>query len=86
MPLYQGKFRIEPTRLRNWDYGAPGWYFVTICTYNRACIFGEVVSGQVQLSSLGGIAEAELQNLHHHYSNVQIDTSVVMPNHVHASS
>ena len=84
MTLYLKKYRIEPARLRNWDYRARGWYFVTICTQNRARIFGEVVDGQVQLSPLGRIANLDLQNLHSHYSNVQADAYVVMPNHVHA--
>lgn len=84
MTLYQDKYRIESTRLRGWDYGTRGWYFVTICSQHRACIFGEVVAGEMQLSPAGGIAESELRGLHLHYDNVQVDSLVVMPNHVHA--
>jgi hypothetical protein len=32
MSPYQGKYRIEPARLCDWDYRSRGWYFVTICT------------------------------------------------------
>ena len=84
MTLYRGKYRIEPARLSDWDYRSRGWYFVTICSHNRASIFGEVLDGEVQLSRLGRIANLDLQNLHCHYSNVQADAHVVMPNHVHA--
>jgi hypothetical protein len=60
------KYRIESTRLRGWDYGTRGWYFVTICSQHRACIFGEVVAGEMQLSPAGRIAESELRGLHLH--------------------
>jgi REP element-mobilizing transposase RayT len=82
--LFNGTYRIESTRLRHWDYGSPGWYFVTICTQNRECLFGEIVQGQVKLSPAGTVVQAELRNVPSHYSNVIIDASVVMPNHLHA--
>jgi putative transposase len=82
--LYQGKYRIEPARLRNWDYSSRGWYFVTMCTQNRVPIFGEVANDEVRLSKLGLIADSELRTLPSHYENVEVDIHVVMPNHVHA--
>jgi REP element-mobilizing transposase RayT len=84
MSLYQDKYRIEPARLRGWDYRSRGWYFVTIGSSNRACLFGEIADSEVNLSLIGRIAESELQALSGHYDNVQIDEHVVMPNHVHA--
>jgi putative transposase len=83
MSLYQDKYRIEPARLRGWDYRSRGWYFVTICASNRACVFGEIADCEVSLSHIGRIAELALQELSGHYDNVQIDEHVVMPNHVH---
>jgi REP element-mobilizing transposase RayT len=76
MSLYQDKYRVEPARLRSWDYSSRGWYFVTICTQNRAQIFGEVVNADV-------IADSELKTLHSHYENVELGAHVVMPNHIH---
>jgi len=35
MRLYKNKYRIESTRLKNWEYSAAGFYFVTICIKNR---------------------------------------------------
>jgi len=84
MTLYQEKFRAESSRLRGWDYRSRGWYFVTICAANHACIFGEVKNGGLRLSLIGEIAESELQALAFHYDNAQIVEHVVMPNHVHA--
>ncbi|MFZ6013456.1 MAG: transposase [Bacteroidota bacterium] len=42
MEKYKGKYRNESTRLRNRDYGAPGFYFVTLCTKDREHYFGEI--------------------------------------------
>jgi putative transposase len=30
--LYRKKYRIDSTRLKNWDYSNNGYYYVTICT------------------------------------------------------
>jgi putative transposase len=82
--LYQDKYRIESARLRGWDFRSRGWYFVTICSQNRACIFGEVVASEMRLSPVGRIARSEMQGLRVHYENVHVDSFVVMPNPVHA--
>jgi putative transposase len=44
MKKFQNKYRIPSARLQNWDYGENGAYFITICTKNMACYFGDVVS------------------------------------------
>ncbi|MFA6533483.1 MAG: hypothetical protein WCT22_05855 [Patescibacteria group bacterium] len=31
-------------RLPEYDYSNPGIYFVTICTYQRECVFGDVTN------------------------------------------
>ena len=33
----------KPARLKNYDYNAPGAYFVTICTREKRCILSSVV-------------------------------------------
>ena len=41
-----GKFRIPASsRLQEWDYGIPGYYFITICSHNKVTWFGEVEEG-----------------------------------------
>ncbi|WP_157850594.1 transposase [Chloracidobacterium thermophilum] len=70
-------------RLRGYDYSQAGAYFVTICTRNRACLFGEVVDGTVQLNPLGEIVQQTWHNLPNHVAGIRLDTFVVMPNHVH---
>jgi len=36
-------------RLKNYDYSQPGVYFVTTCTQNRACLFGEIVGADLRV-------------------------------------
>ena len=73
----------KPLRLSHFDYATPGAYFVTVCTQDRACLFGEVRDGAVHLSESGGIVEQVWRNLPAHFPNFGIDEFVVMPNHVH---
>jgi len=41
--LFKNKYRISSARLQNWDYGSNGMYFITICTKDRECFFGDIV-------------------------------------------
>jgi putative transposase len=84
MIKFQNRYRIESTRLLDWDYGSPGWYFATICTKNKKCCLGQAAGGQIILSHAGIIAETEMRSIPSHYHNVIVDRYVVMPNHVHA--
>jgi putative transposase len=72
-------------RLKGYDYTQPGAYFITICTYQRMHIFGEVVGGKMDLNEVGKIVwgewfkTAELRP----YVKLYEDEFVVMPNHAH---
>lgn len=59
-------------------------YFVTICTKDRACIFGEIVDRQMILSKCGIIVKNEMINIPNYHSQIQLGQWVIMPNHVHA--
>jgi putative transposase len=83
MTLFKGKYRVESTRLRGWDYASAGWYFVTVCTRGRECFFGNVVDREMRLSPIGEIVAAEWQKTAEIRPNVKIDAWVVMPNHIH---
>jgi putative transposase len=78
------KRRSESIRLKGYDYSQPGAYFVTICAHNRASLFGDIVDGKMQLNGYGKIVHEFWDEVPSHFANVKIDTSVVMPNHVHA--
>ncbi len=83
MTLYKNKYRIESTRLSNYDYSGNGCYFVTICTHQKHCYFGDIVNAQMQLSQVGKIAHKHWQDIPNHFDGVDIDQYVIMPNHIH---
>jgi putative transposase len=83
MMKFRGQYRIESTRLKGWDYSSAGYYYVTICTKDKHPNFGSVEDGEVKFSSIGEIAERFWIDIPRHYSKVEIDEFVVMPNHVH---
>ena len=83
MTLFQGKYRMESARLRDWDYAAPGWYFVTVCTARRKCWFGDIGPSGPHLSAIGVAAERHWCAIPTHYTNIRLDAFVVMSNHIH---
>lgn len=83
MTKFSGKYRIESTRLKNWDYGWNGSYFVTVCTRNRNCFFGHIRDGQFIANFMGEIAVNYWMEIPEHYPFIELDEFVVMPNHVH---
>jgi putative transposase len=70
-------------RLKDFDYGQAGAYFVTICTQDRACLFGAIVAGEMRANAGGMMVQAVWEALPEHYVGVELDAFVVMPNHVH---
>ena len=67
-------------RLKGFDYSTENYCFVTICTKDKKCIFGETN----QRNEFGRIAEKELQELSEHYDGVRVEKYVIMPDHIHA--
>jgi REP element-mobilizing transposase RayT len=78
--LYQ--FR-KPIRLKDYDYSWAGYYFVTLVSYQRKNIFGEITDDIVQLTKVGEIVENCWNEIPSHYSYVEVDAYIVMPNHFH---
>jgi REP element-mobilizing transposase RayT len=70
-------------RLKGYDYTWAGAYFVTICTKDRACLFGDVVDGVMRLNQMGQIVWQCWLAIPDHFPHVLLDEFVVMPNHVH---
>lgn len=83
MDKYQNTYRIDSARLKHYDYANPGLYFVTICTANHEHFFGEIVDGEMQLSSIGVIADVLWHEIKHHTPNIALHEFVIMPNHIH---
>src|SRR3989339_294905 len=76
--------RRSTIRLSNFDYSAPSWYYVTICTQGRACLLGKVVGDREFLSPFGRIVEQYLLTIPTYYPGIVVDTHQIMPNHIHA--
>ncbi len=72
-------------RLRGFDYAQPGGYFVTICSYRKQPLFGEVVDGEVIFSTAGEIVREEWFRTAEIRENITLfdDEFVVMPDHIH---
>jgi REP element-mobilizing transposase RayT len=70
-------------RLKNYDYGRAGAYFITICIQGRQCILGTVVNGTVELNEYGSIIEQVWQGIPNHYPLANLDAAIAMPNHFH---
>ncbi|MFA6161595.1 MAG: transposase [Patescibacteria group bacterium] len=81
--LFKKKFRIQSHRLSEWDYGRPGWYFVTICTNGRYPFFGNIKNEVMQLSEMGKIVARQINRIPEVRANIHLDEWVVMPDHLH---
>jgi len=77
------KHHRRSIRLPGYDYSQPGAYFVTICAYQRQCMFGDIVDGQMRLNQYGAIVADEWQKSSTIRQEIELDEWVVMPNHFH---
>jgi REP element-mobilizing transposase RayT len=77
------KHHRRSIRLKEYDYAQPGGYFVTIVTYQRDLLFGEIVDEEMVLNDFGKIADECWREIPEHFPNVKLGAYVVMPNHVH---
>jgi hypothetical protein len=65
------------------DYTQEGVYFVTVCIQGHACLFGEIVDGQMRVNDAGCMLQEVWNELPSHYPGVETDVFVLMPNHMH---
>jgi putative transposase len=70
-------------RLKGYDYSQRGYYFVTVCTQGRWCIFGDIQKDRMVLNDAGKMIGRWWNELKNKYANIEIDKYVVMPNHCH---
>jgi REP-associated tyrosine transposase len=73
----------QSIRLRGYDYSQSGAYFVTICTQNKKCFFGNMVNDKMVLNDAGQMVNIIWNELPINYQGVNIDEFQIMPNHVH---
>jgi hypothetical protein len=77
------KHHRRSTRLKGYDYAQPGAYFVTICTYQRQCWFGDICDGRMCLNHIGYIVAQEWVRSSQIRQEIELDEWVIMPNHLH---
>ena len=77
------KHHRKSIRLTGHDYSQTGAYFVTICTRDRECLFGDVIKKQMILNGNGNIARQSWIELFKKFNNIRSPAFVVMPNHIH---
>lgn len=80
-------------RIQGYDYSQEGLYFITICTHNRECLFGNVGVQNLEplqpqppkmiLNGAGHAANECWLKIPEHFPNVVLHEHIVMPNHVH---
>ena len=85
MPYDPEHHHRRSIRYRGYNYAQPGAYFVTICTYEREYLFGEVVDGVMHYNDYGDIVGEEWFKTMEIRPSIRIydDEFVVMPNHAH---
>jgi putative transposase len=71
-------------RLSGYDYTTVGFYFVTLCVQGRLPLLGRIVSDDMRLSPAGEIAQDRCEEIPRRYSGIELDTVMVMPDHLHA--
>ena len=75
--------RRKQTRLEDHNYTEPGFYFLTLCAFEKRKIFSEVIGKNIRMSQPGKILEQCWTELPRFVRNVSLDAHVIMPNHVH---
>ena len=79
--IWEDRFPKRTNPRMGWfDYATPGYYFITICTKEKRCYFGQ----PQMLNDAGHVAQQMLEEIPNHFPGTNVDKFVVMPNHIHA--
>lgn len=70
-------------RLKNYDYGKAGFYFITLVCKERRQLFGEIQNGIMCLNPYGWLAYNEWIKTEAIRPNISLGEFIIMPNHMH---
>ncbi len=76
-------------RLKDYNYNASGYYFITVCTKEKQKILCDIVGTgildgpQIKFTQYGNVAKRQIEYMTDFYDDIKIDKYVIMPNHVH---
>ena len=73
----------QSIRLKGYDYSQSGLYFITICCYQRECLFGNIINSQMILNNFGQLIKEEWLKSAEIRKEIELDDFVIMPNHFH---
>ncbi len=76
----------KETRLKGFDYGTAGAYFLTVCTQGRKNILSTITKETLpssELTSCGKILEKWISLLPQKFPEAKIDLYTIMPDHFH---
>ena len=79
---FLGKYRKQSARTMWHDYDG-GLYFVTICTKDRQCYFGNISDSRMCFTEIGEYAEQCIKQISTYNQYAEILSWVIMPNHIH---
>ena len=79
------KHQRTSTRMKGYDYSLAGAYFITLVTYQRDMLFGEIKNGVMKLNRHGQIVHEEWFRSAQIRKEIRLyeEDFVVMPNHMH---
>ncbi len=83
MPYNPDIHHRRSIRLPEYDYAAPGFYFVTLCVHGRLPLLGAIADGTVHLNAAGRMVEEWYHRCAEHFPDIECLEMVVMPNHFH---
>jgi REP element-mobilizing transposase RayT len=70
-------------RLKGYDYSQKGAYFVTVCTKDRLCLFGNIHQGIMVYDQPGEMVKEAWIEIQDRFPFVHLDEFALMPNHLH---
>jgi putative transposase len=80
---FQDKYRRGSVRLKGYDYGSDGAYFITICSYKRQLLFGEIQDEKMIPNDIGKIIYSEWVKTEEIRKYITLGVYQLMPNHFH---
>jgi hypothetical protein len=76
-------YKSDSIRLKNYDYSQSGYYFITMCTQSRECLFGHVDDDLMISNNAGKMLGEWYFEMENKYSKMYCDEFIIMSNHFH---
>ncbi|MCK5760692.1 MAG: transposase, partial [Candidatus Delongbacteria bacterium] len=73
----------KENRLKKKRYFNLGYYYITLRTYHKQYLFGEIINGIMFNNSVGDMIEEVIKEIPKYYNGFDVDEFIIMPNHIH---